>query len=126
MFKGGEMFKIWGFELFFKWGKQSFEHRKVPLVLIECIKSYLFMSSLSVGVKEIALALLMRISIPPKVATVLSIAACTLFSSQMSHEIGRALPPAFSISAAAEKIVPGSFGFGSVVFAMIATLAPKD
>lgn len=74
----------------------------MPLVLIECIKSYLFMSVLSVGVKEIAEALLIRMSMPPKVATALSIAACTLFSSQMSHVMARALPPAFSISAAAE------------------------
>jgi hypothetical protein len=58
-----------------RWGKQSFEHKNVPLVFIECIKSYLFMSVLSVGVSERALALLIRMSIPPKAATVLSTAA---------------------------------------------------
>ena len=75
MLSGGEMFKMWGFLLFFKWGKQSFETKKVPLVLIECIKSYLFISVLSVGVREMALALLIKMSIPPKAATVLSTAA---------------------------------------------------
>ena len=35
------------------------------------------------------------------------------------------MPPAASISAAAVKIVPGSFGFGSAVFAAIAIDAPS-
>ena len=43
----------------------------------------------------------------------------------MSQAIGSALPPACSIAAAAEWIVPGSFGCGSTVFAAIATLAPS-
>ena len=43
----------------------------------------------------------------------------------MSHWRASALPPAASISAAAVKIVPGSFGFGSAVFAAIAIEAPS-
>ena len=43
----------------------------------------------------------------------------------MSHWIGNALPPAASISLAAENIVPGNFGLASVVLAAIAMLAPS-
>ena len=43
----------------------------------------------------------------------------------MSHWIGSAVPPASSISLAAEKIVPGSFGFTSAVLAAIAIRAPS-
>src|SRR5258706_4556980 len=43
----------------------------------------------------------------------------------MSTASGRALPPAFSISSAAEKMVPGNLGWGSVVLAAMATLAPS-
>jgi hypothetical protein len=38
---------------------------------------------------------------------------------------GRALPPAFSISAAAVWMVPGSLGWGSAVLAAMAMLAPS-
>ena len=62
---------------------------------------------------------------PPKVSTVLATAAATWSSKRMSHWIGSALPPAASISSAAVKIVPGSLGWGSVVLAAIATLAPS-
>ena len=54
-------------------GTQAFVTRKVPRTLIVYIKSNRFDSVCSVGVKEIAEALLMRISIPPNFATVLSI-----------------------------------------------------
>ena len=62
---------------------------------------------------------------PPKRATVSSTAFTIWVSSRMSHCTGSALPPAASISSAALKIVPGSFGCGSAVFAAIATLAPS-
>ena len=39
--------------------------------------------------------------------------------------MGSAVPPASSISRAAVKIVPGSFGLGSAVFEIKATLAPS-
>ena len=39
--------------------------------------------------------------------------------------MGRATPPAASISFAAVKIVPGNLGFGSAVFAAIAMEAPS-
>jgi hypothetical protein len=48
-----------------------------------------------------ALALLIKISRPPKVATAFSMAASTDFSSLISHWIGKHLPPAASISLAA-------------------------
>jgi hypothetical protein len=38
---------------------------------------------------------------------------------------GSALPPSLSISSAAEKIVPGSFGWGSTVLAAMAMFAPS-
>ena len=62
---------------------------------------------------------------PPNVSAVFLAAATTCSSSRMSHWSGSALPPACSTSAAAVKIVPGSFGLGSVVLAAIATLAPS-
>src|SRR5215831_5009024 len=43
----------------------------------------------------------------------------------MSVTQARALPPAFSISSAAVKIVPGSLGWGCVVLAAMAMLAPS-
>lgn len=128
------MFIIWAFFDFFKWGIQYFDTINVPLVLIECIKSYLFiikmieylfMSVASVSVSEIALALLMSISIPPNVATAFSMAAFTSLSFRMSHWIPRALPPASSISLHALAIVPGNLGCGSTVLARITTLAPS-
>src|SRR5690554_4177096 len=43
----------------------------------------------------------------------------------MSTWSGSALPPAFSISSAAVKMVPGSLGCGSTVLAAITILAPS-
>lgn len=43
----------------------------------------------------------------------------------MSQTKGNARPPARSISSAAVKIVPGSFGWGAFVLAAIATFAPS-
>src|SRR6516162_4981574 len=61
----------------------------------------------------------------PKRATVWAIAPLTAASSRTSTTSGRASPPACSIAAAAEWIVPSSFGFGVSVLAAIATLAPS-
>ena len=66
-----------------------------------CIRSKRFMSVASVPVRLIADALLMQMSMPPKRSTAASTAACTCSSSRMSPTIGRAAPPAASISAAA-------------------------
>jgi hypothetical protein len=49
----------------------------------------------------IALALLTRMSMPPKVSAAFLAAATTWSSSRMSHCRGSALPPAASISSAA-------------------------
>src|SRR3954454_24809825 len=73
----------------------------------------------------IALALFTTTSMPPKRSTASATAAFTDSSSRMSPAIGRALPPAASISSAAVKIVPSSLGWGSVVLAIRATLAPS-
>ena len=59
------------------------------------------MSVAVLGVSEMALALLTQMSRPPNVSTVLATAACTCSSKRMSQTIGRALPPAASISLAA-------------------------
>lgn len=64
-------------------------------------------------------------SIPPKVLTTFYMHYITFFSFLISHCKGRALPPSSYIYFAAEKIVPGNFGFYSVVFANNATLAPS-
>lgn len=120
------MFKICGFSAFFRCGRQSLEQSQVPLALIWCIKSNLLTSVLSVGVSDRALALFTRMSIPPKVETVLSTAAYTDFSSLISHSIASPFPPAFSISSTAVKIVPGSLGCGLTVLATTAILAPKS
>ena len=78
-----------------------------------------------VGVSEIALALLITMSIPPNSSTVFSTAFLIWSSCRISVMIGSALPPHSSISSAAVNIVPGSLGCGSAVLAKIATLAPS-
>ena len=60
-------------------------------------------------------ALLMRMSMEPKRSTVALTAASQLSASRTSITIARPLPPAFSIAVTASWIVPGSFGFGSLV-----------
>ena len=62
---------------------------------------------------------------PPNLATVSATDFSTLCSSRMSQGSGRALPPAFSISSAALKMVPGNLGSGFTVLAATATLAPS-
>src|SRR5262245_10666582 len=61
----------------------------------------------------------------PKRAAVCSIAPLTAASSRTSTASGRAWPPARSIAAAAEWIVPSSLGCGVSVLAAIAILAPS-
>lgn len=77
MFKGGDKFKMCGFEDFFKKGIQYLETMKVPLILIWCIKSYFFIEISSVPVKLIAEALLIRMSMPPNFSTTLLIQSLT-------------------------------------------------
>lgn len=125
IFNGGERFNICGLDDFFKCGIHVLLIRYVPLVLIECIKSYFFISVVSVSVSEIALALFTNISIPPNVSTVFLTASYISFSKRISHYMPNALPPAFSISAQADAIVPGNLGCGSTVLANITTLAPS-
>src|SRR5271165_1052614 len=98
---------------------------KVPRALIWCIRSKRFMSVACESVSEMALALLTTMSRPPKFSTVFAIASRTCASSRTSTASGSALPPAFSISSAAEWMVPGSLGLGSAVFAAMTTLAPS-
>ena len=74
------------------------------------------MSSCSVPLRLIALALLTQMSMPPKRSAACATAAKTCSSSRMSPTIGSACPPAASISAAAVWMVPASFGCGSEVF----------
>lgn len=89
------MLRIWGFFDLRRWGKQYFESMKVPRILIWCIRSYLFIDWLIVPERLIADALFTRISMPPKVYTILAIHSLTLASSRMSQGRGRAFPPAF-------------------------------
>src|SRR5262249_43851232 len=83
------------------------------------------MSVSTTGVRCTALALLTTMSLPPKFATVRSIALFTCASSRTSTTSGSAWPPALAISSAAVKMVPGSFGCGLSVLAAMAMLAPS-
>ena len=83
------------------------------------------MSVASVGVSEIALALLTQTSMPPNAATPWATASITCASSRMSQTTGSALPPAASTSAAAVWTVPGSLGCGSAVLAARTMFAPS-
>src|SRR5512144_3018244 len=89
------------------------------------MRSKRFIGVASVGVRLIALALLTRMSIPPKRSTALATAAATAFSSRMSVGTGSASPPWALISSAAEYSVPGSLGLGSVVLATSTMRAPS-
>jgi hypothetical protein len=101
MFSGGEMLRMCGASALRRCGMQSLEQRKVPRVLTWCMRSKRFIGVAAVLVSMMALALLIRMSIPPKVSTALSTAAWTSSSCRMSTTQGRAFPPAASISAAA-------------------------
>lgn len=78
-----------------------------------------------VSVREIALALLIRISMPPNVSTTFLIASSTSLSLLISHYTPKDFPPASSISLQAVAIVPGNLGCGVTVLAKIATFAPS-
>lgn len=116
---------ICGFFDLTKWGRQYFETMKVPLTIMECIRSNFFIDWSMLLFQSTAEALFIRISIPPKVSTTFSILFLTYSSNLISHLIGRAFPPAFVISYAAVYMVPGNLGWGLSVFAKIATLAPS-
>ena len=83
------------------------------------------MSVARVPVSWMALALLTRMSMPPKRATACCTASITCASSRISHCTARPRPPACSISATAVWMVPASLGCGSAVLAAITTLAPS-
>lgn len=70
--------------------------RYVPRRLIWCMRSYLFMGVSNVRVREMALALLTRTSMPPNCLTALSTALLTDPSSLTSTTQGSAWPPAAS------------------------------
>jgi hypothetical protein len=80
---------------------QAWEQTKVARALMLCIRSKRLTSVESVPVSEIALALLTRMSMPPKVCTACATAAWTWASKRMLQMQGKALPPAASISSAA-------------------------
>jgi len=90
-----------------------------------CIRSKRFIGVSSVPRSQIALALLTRMSMPPKVSTVAATAARTWSSSRISHFSASPWPPAAVTASAALWMVPGSFGFGTADFAAMATLAPS-
>src|SRR5258706_8413414 len=102
-----------------------FVTKKVPRTLMLCTRSNLLISVFSVEVSDMAEALLMTISMPPNFLMAFATAFCIWSSNLISHCTANALPPAASISAAAENIVPLSFGFSSTLLAAITILAPS-
>ena len=72
-----------------------------------------------------ALASFIKISIPPNSLTVTSTADWTWSSKRISAIHASPLPPALLISSTAVYTVPGSLGFGSLVFATTEILAPS-
>src|SRR5580693_4574972 len=122
---GGDRVRMCGLADRFRCGMQARLTTNVPRVLIDCIRSYRLTSSASVPDRLIAEALLTHTSIPPNRSTANATAPCTWASSRMSPTTGSAWPPAASICAAAVYTVPSSFGCGSAVLAISATLAPS-
>src|SRR5215510_6810922 len=129
MLSGGERLRMCGlcpaFAAALRWGRQACEQLYVPRTFTPNMRSKRFIGVSRVPVSEIALALLTRMSMPPKCSAHRLAASCTRASSRMSTGIGSARPPTATISSAAVWIVPGSFGFGCSVLATIATLAPS-
>ncbi len=129
MSSGGDIVSICGLPpraaLATRCGRHACAQAYVPRTLTASIRSTRFIGVASVPVRPIALALLTRMSMPPKRATPSATAAATIASSRMSHATASAWPPAASIAAAAEWIVPGRRGFVSVVLAATITLAPS-
>ena len=99
---GGDKFKMCALVPFFKYGMAALHIKKVPRTLMSCIRSKRLASVFSVGVSPMADALLINMSMPPKRFTVSSITFCISSSLRISHFTANALPPAASISAAAE------------------------
>ena len=97
----------------------------MPRELIDCMRSKRFTSRSAIGARLIADALFTTMSTPPNFSAVWATASATWASSRTSPTIGSAWPPASSISSAAVNTVPGSFGWGSAVFAISATFAPS-
>src|SRR5690606_6973298 len=106
-------------------GRQAWAQRKLPRALTCCIRSKRFIGVSSVPRSQMALALLTRMSMPPKASTVAATAARTWSSSRMSHFNARPRPPAALTASAALWMVPGSFGLGTEDLAAMATLAPS-
>src|SRR5512141_3020847 len=125
MERGGLKVRMWGFFAFRRYGRSACDAAKVPRTFTPKIKSNRFIVVCSVPVRLIALALFTRMSTPPNVSAAFAAAAASCSSNLMSTWSGRDFPPACSISRAAVKMVPGSFGFGSTVLAAITTLAPS-
>ncbi len=98
---GGEIFRMWGLSDFSRCGSASRDNINVARTLTANIRSNRFISVLAVFVNEIALALLMQISSPPNASAAWLTAALTCASSRTSVIIGKARPPAASISSAA-------------------------
>ena len=69
-YRGGEIVRICGFFDLRRCGMHNFEARNVPLVLIYITKSKTLVGIYSTGPRLIALALLIKISIPPNFSTV--------------------------------------------------------
>ncbi len=108
-----------------RWGRQYLVTIKVPLSMTSCIISYCFIDWSIVLSQLTAEALLMRISMPPKVYTTFWILDLTCSSNLMSHWMGKARPPALMISYAAVWIVPGNLGCLLIVLARMAIFAPS-
>ena len=85
---------------------------KVPRALTPIIRSKRFIGVSSVPVRLMALALLTRMSMPPKCSAARATPSAICASSRISTWSASALPPAASISSAALWMVPGSFGCG--------------
>jgi hypothetical protein len=101
MSSGGDSISTCGLAALRRYGRQACVVTNVPRVLIPNIKSKRFGSVISVGVSDIALALLTQMSMPPKRS-----AACAAAPAPGPRTLCRtrsagAWPPAFSISAAA-------------------------
>ena len=105
MLSGGERLRMCGLRPAcadcFKYGMHACEQTNVPRTLTPNIRSKRFIGVSIVLVSEIALALLTRISMPPKCSAHFLVASATAFSSRMSTCMGNALPPAATMASAA-------------------------
>ena len=97
----------------------------VPRTWMPFIKSNRLSGTSVIEPRLMAEALFTHMSMPPNFSTALATASATESPSRMSPTIGRACPPASSISSAAVYTVPASLGCGSAVLAISAMLAPS-